>query len=85
MRKLVAVSVLTALCLSSAVAMTDAEIKEVAATILNLNGHLCAQVVEIRPLRIQDQYEVTCIQYRGGSGRVRYILNARAGTAFRAD
>jgi hypothetical protein len=69
---------------SPAFAATDAELKEMTATILNLNGHLCARVVEIRPLRIEGQFEVTCIEYRGGSGQVRYILNARAGTAFKA-
>jgi hypothetical protein len=63
---------------------TDAELKEMTATILNLGGHLCARVVEIRPLKLDGQFEVTCIEYRGGSGQVRYILDARAGTAFKA-
>lgn len=65
-------------------AMTDSELKQMTAFIINSNGHLCAEVVDIRGLALKDQYEVTCIEYRGGSGTVRYIMNARQGTAFKA-
>lgn len=64
-------------------AMADALLEKVA-TVINLNGHLCASVTDVRPLEIQDTYEVTCIEYRGGSGEVRYLMNARKGTAFKA-
>jgi len=60
----------------------DADIEKLAATIINLNHHLCAQVLEISPLQMRDGvYEVTCIEYRGGTGTVRYMLDARAGLA----
>lgn len=57
---------------------------ETIATIINLNGLLCAKVTDVRPLRVQaDVYEVTCIEYRGGTGTVRYIVNADTGLAFK--
>ncbi|MEZ5822316.1 MAG: hypothetical protein R3D82_16080 [Xanthobacteraceae bacterium] len=68
-----------------AFAATDAELKEMMATFLNLDGHLCAKAVEIRPLKLDDQYEVTCVEYRGGSGKVRYIFNAKTGKGFKAN
>lgn len=60
------------------------DIEEQIATVLNLNGHLCATVTDVRPLRQADTYEVTCIEYRGGTGKVRYILQARTGIAYKA-
>jgi hypothetical protein len=66
-----------------AIAATEEELKEVMAAMINLNGQLCAKVIEVRPLRIANQYEVTCIEYRGGSGTVRYIFNAKTGEAFK--
>ncbi|MXP15822.1 hypothetical protein GRI44_13795 [Altererythrobacter confluentis] len=60
-------------------------LNEQIATMINLNGHLCAKVVRVSPLVIGgNRYEVTCIEYRGGSGRVRYIFDAEQGTAFKA-
>jgi hypothetical protein len=75
-----------ALCLAGvpAHAMTKEELKTVMATMLNLNGHLCAEVIDIRPLQVANQFEVTCIEYRGGSGRVRYIFDGNTGKAFKA-
>ena len=61
----------------------DALLEQVA-TFINLNGFLCAEVTGVRPLSSTDTYEVTCVEYRGGSGKVRYILNARSGVAFKA-
>jgi|GEM_PF-1324735 len=63
---------------------SDAEMKEMVATFINLNGLLCASVEELRPLKLKDQWEVTCIEYRGGTGTVRYIFNARTGIAFKS-
>lgn len=63
----------------------SASSEEVVATVLNLNGYLCAHVDEVRRLEVQNQYEVTCIERRGGSGTVRYIVDATKGTAFKAD
>lgn len=51
---------------------------------INLNGLLCAKVVDATPLKIADQLEVTCIEYRGGKGRARYIYNLKTGRAFKA-
>lgn len=69
---------------SVASAASESELKAQIATIINLNGHLCASVTDVRPLQIKDKYEVTCIEYRGGSGTVRYILDAMKGIAFPA-
>lgn len=55
--------------------MSKEELKEIMATMINLRGHLCATVTDIRPLRFGNQFEVTCIEYRGGSGEVRYIFD----------
>jgi hypothetical protein len=57
---------------------------QMVAMLINLNGFLCATVIEINPLHARDQYEVTCIEYMGGTGKVRYILNMENGLAFRA-
>lgn len=59
------------------------DLKETMAIMLNLNGLLCAKVTSVRPLILQDQYEVTCIEYRGGKAQVSYILNAKTGRAFK--
>ena len=63
----------------------NAVLNEQIATVLNLNGLLCANVVSVRPLEVRpNHYEVTCVEYRGGSGEVRYIMDAAKGTAFKA-
>ena len=59
------------------------ELKELVATTLNLGGHLCAKVTNIRPLTLENRYEVTCIEYRGGGAKVTYIFDAGTGKAFR--
>jgi hypothetical protein len=58
------------------------EIEQVVAVGLNANGYLCAQIVDIRPLKVQGAYEVTCIAYRGGSAKKSYVLEALKGVAF---
>lgn len=58
------------------------DIERTAATIINLNRHLCARVTNISQLRVrQGVYEVTCVEYRGGTGTVRYLLDAPDGIA----
>lgn len=57
-------------------------LKKTVALMLNMNGHLCATVTDIIPLQIKNQYEVTCIAYRGGKGTKNYVFNAADGTAF---
>lgn len=61
---------------------TRGELKELTATILNLNGLLCAEVVRIQPLALEGKFEVTCVAYRGGTAQKTYILDANRGTAF---
>lgn len=60
------------------------EYGEMIATAINLNGHLCAKVTRVQPLKVNDStFEVTCIEYRGGSGTVRYIVNTDTGVAYK--
>lgn len=59
------------------------DLKKITALVLNLNGLLCAEVVNIRPLKVRpDVYEVTCIEYRGGSATKAYIMDAANKTAW---
>ncbi|KAB2959105.1 MAG: hypothetical protein F9K16_12740 [Thermoanaerobaculia bacterium] len=55
--------------------------KEVAATIINLNGMLCAEVVSMRKLELENKVEVSCIEFRGGSNHVSYIVDTKSGKA----
>lgn len=62
---------------------TFEDLKDVTASIINLNGLLCAEVIDTRPLKVrEDIYEVTCIEYRGGSGKKTYIMDIANGTAW---
>jgi len=54
-------------------------VKETTALIINVSGYLCAKVVDIRPLTLKDRFEVTCIEYRGGSSTKTYIYDAVSG------
>lgn len=62
--------------------LAKADLEEMIATGINGNGFLCATVLEVRPLTLESKYEVTCIAYRGGSGRKTYIIDALNGIAF---
>lgn len=56
---------------------------ESVATILNLNGLLCAKVLDIRPLKVRPHvFEVTCIEYRGGRATKTYTLDLDKATAW---
>lgn len=57
--------------------------EEMMATFLNLKGQLCAKVVKVSRLSLPDTYEVSCIEYRGGSGTVDYIVNVKNGEVFK--
>ena len=61
---------------------SNAEVAEVVETGLNLNHHLCAALVSIRPLELEHTYEAVCIAYRGGSAQKYYVIRALDGTAF---
>lgn len=81
-RALTTALVLTAACGSSQ-ALTDAELRKMTAAIINMNGLLCARVVDIRPLPVGKYiFEVTCIEYRGGTGRKVYLMDAARGIAW---
>ena len=58
------------------------EIKELIASGLNLNGLLCAEIVEINPLKLNGKFEIVCVAYRGGTSTKSYIIEAFKGTAF---
>ena len=62
--------------------LSRSEIEQLVQAGINLNGHLCAQISDIRPLKISGTYEVTCIAYRGGSAKKTYVLEALKGIAF---
>ena len=62
--------------------LPDPEVNEMVATGLNLNGHLCAELITVRPLKVESTYEATCIAYRGGSSKKSYIIDALKGVAF---
>jgi hypothetical protein len=64
---------------SRAAQMTDREIKEAMALLINMNNHLCANVVSIAPLSLKGTYEVRCVEYRGGAGTVDYIVKVSTG------
>jgi hypothetical protein len=51
------------------------------AGVLMRNGFLCSRVVDKRPSEIPNQMEVTCIEYRGGTRRVRYLVDLSTGKA----
>lgn len=54
------------------------------AFLINANGFLCAKVININTLSINDKtYEVRCIEYRGGSGAVDYIVDLGTGRVFK--
>ena len=49
--------------------LSRSEIDQVVQAGLNMNGYLCAQITDIRPLKIAGTYEISCIAYRGGSAK----------------
>jgi hypothetical protein len=48
---------------------------EMLAGLLMRQGFLCSRIVDKRPSEIPNQMEVTCVEYRDGTSRVRYILD----------
>lgn len=45
------------------------------ALFINLTGNLCAKVLSVQKLDLPDYFEVRCIEYRGGTGTVDYLVN----------
>jgi hypothetical protein len=62
--------------------LSPIEVNELVATGINLNDHLCAEVIEVRPLKMKSRYEAKCIAYRGGTATKHYIIDALKGVAF---
>ena len=80
---MLAVTVSLAMAPGSFIKAQTAEAREMMATLINLNGHLCARVISVSPLRMDRAYEVICVEYRGGQGTVTYIVNMKTGIASR--
>lgn len=57
------------------------ETAELVAMGLNLNGHLCASVISIAPLKNAGVYEITCVANRGGSAKKTYMGDSKTGRA----
>lgn len=60
---------------------TSKETIDMVATGINLNGHLCAAVVSLVPLKVRGGWEVTCIANRGGSAKKSYTIDTGSGKA----
>ena len=71
--------------LATSVNVFSADVDEQIATMINLNGFLCARVVSVRPLGEKDFYAVRCVEYRDGSGVVDYIMNAANGSVYKKN
>lgn len=83
MRRLILLLCFTAILAFPVTSRATSDAEEMMATFLNLKGQLCATIVNIAPLKIKDTYEVRCIEYRGGSGTVDYIVNVSTGEVFK--
>ncbi len=83
MKKALLALCLTALATATA-AMTEEEIKEFSAFLINTNGYLCAEVISISPTSDPDIYRIRCVEYSDGSGSATYLMNALQGTVIRS-
>lgn len=63
---------------ANAAAIDNMSGNEVVATAINSAGYLCGKVTEMHPSN--GAILVTCTEYRNGSGRVKYRVDAQAGT-----
>lgn len=54
------------------------DVNETMATMINLNGQLCAKVLSIKPAG-PNVYEVECTRYRDGTGKATYLYDAKTG------
>lgn len=73
-----------ALTTTTAAALTN-EQEELVATTLNLNGHLCAEVISAKVLDNLGNagvIEAVCVKYEGGSGRATYMIDMETGRAW---
>lgn len=63
---------------ADAAAIDNMSGSEVVATAINSAGYLCGKVTEMHPSN--GAILVYCTEYRNGSGRVKYRVDAQAGT-----
>lgn len=77
--KLLAIA--ASLFLATSTAHAD-ELEDAAAVILNLNGLLCAEVLDLNQLKQKGIFEVRCTKYRGGEAEATYIIDANSGNAW---
>lgn len=64
---------------STSSGMSRSDAKSIIKAFINMQGQLCADVVNTRPLALPNTAEVQCIEYRGGSNKVTYIVNMKSG------
>ncbi len=62
--------------------LSEQELNKLVAVGINLNSLLCASVTEIKPLKIDGRYEVTCVAFRSGTAKKAYVVDALKGVAF---
>jgi len=73
----VALSVIAGSAVASSAYADNAESVALA---INLTGQLCAEIVSVKPLEVgggSSVFEVVCIEYRGGSATVTYLIDTR--------
>lgn len=58
---------------------TNPEAENTVKAFINLHGELCAEIVSVKPLALPNTAEVTCVEYRGGSSHVTYVINIVSG------
>lgn len=63
---------------ADAEAISNMSRREVMATAINSAGFLCARVTHMEARR--GKIVASCVEYRNGQGRVRYLVDAEAGT-----
>jgi hypothetical protein len=49
-------------------------------TLIALNGGLCGEIVDVKPRKKKDTFDVTCVAYRNGSGMAQYRINGATGS-----
>jgi len=82
MKKIIAISFLSVLANFTQASLVSQHGEEFA-TMINMTGKLCAKAVRITSLQQTDVFEVECVEYRGGKGKVQYIVNLMNGTVYR--
>lgn len=61
------------------------QLDQMLAGVVMRSGFLCSRVVEKRRSETEDHIEVTCIEYWGGTKRVRYLIDLSTRKASKAQ